>query len=80
MKLVIQQGRDQFEVSIPEGGKIEQVHEEVEKRNGIFKRRQKLIYKGKILLPHHDLVDSKVRPGQICKKAMFSGKTYACDA
>lgn len=59
MKLIVQHGRDQQELEVPEGAKIEQLHEEVEKQRGILKRRQKLIFKGKILAPHHTLEQAK---------------------
>lgn len=59
MKLKIQQGRDVFEVDISEDAKVDQLHDEVEKQRGILKRRQKLIFKGKILPPHHTLGQTK---------------------
>lgn len=65
MKLIIQQGRDVFEVDIPEDAKVDQLHDEVEKQRGILKRRQKLIFKGKILPPHHTLGQTKASPSDM---------------
>ena len=62
MKFIIQQGREHIELDISEGAKIEQIHEEVEQQRGILKRRQKLIFKGKILLPHHTMEQAKASP------------------
>ena len=62
MKLIIQQGREHTELDISEGAKVEELHEEVEKQRGILKRRQKLIFKGKILLPHHTVEQAKASP------------------
>lgn len=59
MRLLVQQGGKTHEFELPESAKVEHLHEQLE-AVGIPKRRQKLIYKGKTLLPHHDLSQAKV--------------------
>jgi len=70
MKIVVQQGRVSHDMNLPDDSitKIEVLQDMIEKDLGIFKRKQKLIYKGKVLLAHHTVQQSKVQTTQFRAK------------
>lgn len=59
----MQQGRTNHEIELEpvEGIKIEGLQDALEDRLGVLKRQQKLIFKGRVLLPHQTLEQAKVR-------------------
>ena len=63
MKIFVQQGKGVcHEVDVPDRTiKIERIQETIEKDFGVFKRKQKLIFKGKVLLSHQTVEQCKVR-------------------
>lgn len=61
MKLLVNHCGTTHEIHVSDDCRIEQLHEQIETSTGVLKRRQKLIYKGKMMMPHHTLAQAKVR-------------------
>ena len=78
MQLILQQGRMLHEFDLADDSTVEQLHEQIETRLGILRRRQKLIYKGKILMPHHTLAQSKVREPHLGQVFKFKNRNDSC--
>lgn len=63
MRVFVQQGKIEHTVELdvddPKRTKVEMLQDVLEEKTGILKRQQKLILKGRVLLPHQTFHDSK---------------------
>eukprot|EP00798_Chlamydomonas_sp_ICE-L_P013499 gene13499-19358_t len=63
LKVVAKQGTQQHQLSIPADAKVQALHDALEKATGVFARKMKLVFKGKVLDPARGAADQKVVEG-----------------
>lgn len=63
MQLLVQHGKETYQVTCEEDDAVEEVMEKVEALSGIFQGYQKLIYKGKTLNRREMLAQAKLKDG-----------------
>ncbi|GLC70765.1 hypothetical protein PLESTF_001030900 [Pleodorina starrii] len=75
--LQIKHGAQQLELSLPASAKVQELQERLQELTGAFVRKQKLIFKGKVLAATHDLAKAGLANGAKLMLLLSDGTAVA---